>query len=164
MNHITRAFVPLIRNANKFHKYPILLSSRTYADGMPLTFASPSQVYYDQASVKQIDVPSFSGSFGILPKHVPCLAVLKPGVVTIYEEDGSNKKYFVSSGSISIHEDSSVQVLAEEAIPVDQIDKQAAQSGLATAQQHLTSASSDLERAEAQIEVEVHEALVKAAE
>lgn len=68
------------------------------------------QVFYDRAVIRQVDVPSFSGAFGILPKHVPTLAVLKPGVVTVYEEDGSNKKIFVSSGTVTINEDSSVQV------------------------------------------------------
>ena len=59
----------------------------------------------------QVDVPSFSGSFGILPSHVASLAVLKPGVVTVYEDDGATKKFFVSSGSITINDDSSVQIL-----------------------------------------------------
>ena len=52
------------------------------------------QTLYDKKVVKQVDVPSYSGSFGILANHVPCLAVLKPGVVTVYEDDGSSKKYF----------------------------------------------------------------------
>ena len=39
-------------------------------------------------------MPSLSGSFGILPNHVPTLAVLKPGVVTVHEADGSHRKYF----------------------------------------------------------------------
>ena len=69
----------------------------------------------------QVDVPSFSGSFGILPNHVPALAVLSPGVVTVYEDDGAAKKFFVSSGSITINEDSSVQILAEEAHSVDML-------------------------------------------
>lgn len=67
-------------------------------------------MFYESASVKQVDVPSFSGSFGILPKHVPTLAVLKPGVVTVFENDGNVKKIFVSSGTVTINEDSSVQV------------------------------------------------------
>lgn len=67
-------------------------------------------MFYDQSVIKQVDVPSFSGSFGILPKHVPTLAVLKPGVVTVYEEDGSVKKIFVSSGTVTINENNSVQV------------------------------------------------------
>lgn len=67
-------------------------------------------MFYDGSSVKQVDVPSFSGSFGILPRHVPTLAVLKPGVVTVYENDGKVNKIFVSSGTVTINDDSSVQV------------------------------------------------------
>ena len=71
--------------------------------------------------MKQIDVPSFSGSFGILPNHVPSLAVLKPGVVTVFENDGAVKKFFVSSGSVTINEDATVQILAEEAHPLEDL-------------------------------------------
>lgn len=73
-------------------------------------------MFYDSVSVRQVDVPSFSGSFGILPKHVPTLAVLKPGVVTVFENDGAVKKIFVSSGTVTINEDSSVQVWAEKCV------------------------------------------------
>ena len=77
--------------------------------------------YLQDAAVKQIDVPSFSGSFGILPNHVPSLAVLKPGVVTVFENDGAVKKFFVSSGSVTINEDATVQILAEEAHPLEDL-------------------------------------------
>merc|ERR1712019_193475 len=61
---------------------------------MAFTFAAPNGVHYDAASVKQVDVPSFSGTFGILPDHVPALAVLAPGVVTVFEDSGDTKKFF----------------------------------------------------------------------
>ena len=66
-------------------------------------------------------MPSFSGSFGILPNHVPSLAVLRPGVVTVFENEGNVKKFFVSSGSVTINEDASVQILAEEAHPLEDL-------------------------------------------
>jgi F-type H+-transporting ATPase subunit delta len=135
--------------------------SRTYAD-MAFTFASPASVLYNKANVKQIDVPSFSGSFGILPNHVPVIAVLKPGVITVHEQDGANKKYFVSSGSVTINDDSSVQILAEEAFPVDQLDAQAVREGAAKAAQDLLSASSEVAKAEAQIALDCYDALQKA--
>lgn len=122
------------------------------------------QVFYDSADVKQVDVPSFSGSFGILPKHVPILAVLKPGIVTVFENDGTTKKIFVSSGTVTINDDSSVQVLAEEACLVEQLDAAAAREVLSKAQSDLASASTEIAKAEAAIAVEVGEALVKAAE
>lgn len=61
-----------------------------------------SQTFYTNQSVKQVDVPSLNGSFGILPNHVPILAVLKPGVITVHEDDGSLKKVLVSSGTVNI--------------------------------------------------------------
>ena len=69
----------------------------------------------------------------------------------------------VSSGTITINDDSSVQVLAEEAVPVENLDSQAAREALSNAQQQLASASGDVAKAEAQIAVEVSEAIVSAA-
>ncbi len=68
----------------------------------------------------------------------------------------------VSSGTIAINDDSSVQVLAEEAVPLEYLDAQAARESLAKAQQELSSASGEVEKAEAQIAIEVSEALVQA--
>merc|ERR1711954_264690 len=130
---------------------------------MSLTFGGPNAVFYNKASnVKQVDVPSFSGAFGILPNHVPTLAVLKPGVVTVYEDDGATKKFFVSSGSISINEDASVQILAEEAHKVEDLDVAAARDIVAKAQQKVASSTDETAKAEAMIELEVGEALVAA--
>lgn len=143
---------------------PILKQAvRGYADEMAFTFAAANKVFYANSNVKQVDVPSFSGAFGILPKHVPTLAVLKPGVVTVFEQDGSSKKVFVSSGTVTINEDSSVQVLAEEAHLVEDLDASAAREQLSKAQADLSKASSEQEKAEALIAIEVAEALVAAA-
>ena len=123
-----------------------------------------SQVFYHNADVKQVDVPSYSGNFGILANHVPALAVMKPGVVTVFENEGSAKKYFVSSGTIAINDDSSVQVLAEEAVPVEWLDGPACRQLLNEAQANAGKAGTEQEKAEAAIAVEVTEALVKAVE
>merc|ERR1712059_114831 len=131
---------------------------------MSFTFAAPNALHYNAASVKQIDVPSFSGSFGILPAHVASLAVLKPGVVTVYEGGGAAKKFFVSSGSITINDDHSVQIIAEEAHKVEDLDLAAAREVLASAQAEASKAGDEVAKAEAQIAVEVGEALVAAAQ
>ena len=81
------------------------VSSRAMSE-MSFTFAAPNGVHYNQANVKQVDVPSFAGSLGILPQHVPTLAVLKPGVITVEEESGDKKQFFVSSGTVTVNEDS----------------------------------------------------------
>lgn len=41
----------------------------------------------------QVDVTSTTGTFGILPGHVPVIAVLKPGLLSVYEKEKVTK-YF----------------------------------------------------------------------
>merc|ERR1719367_2202888 len=131
-----------------------MISTSAVRSEMSVTFGGPNAVYYNKATnIKQIDVPSFSGAFGILPNHVPTLAVLKPGVVSVYEEEGAVKKFFVSSGSVSINEDASVQILAEEAHPVEDLDVAAARDIVAKAQQKVASSTDETAKAEAQIAV-----------
>lgn len=130
------------------------MQSRGYADEMSFTLAAANKTFYDKANVRQVDVPSFSGAFGILPKHVPTLAVLKPGIVTVYEHDGTQKKVFVSSGTITVNEDASVQVLAEEAASLEDLDLSSAREVLAEAQRDLSTASTDKVKALVQIAFE----------
>ncbi|XP_028300811.1 ATP synthase F(1) complex subunit delta, mitochondrial [Gouania willdenowi] len=149
--------------------FPVLRHSRSYAEAasgsqMSFTFASPTQVFFKEASVKQVDVPTLTGAFGILPSHVPTLQVLRPGVVTVFNDDGSADKYFVSSGSVTVNADSSVQLLAEEAVPLDQLDSAAAKANLEKAQSALAASSDEAARAEAQISLEANEAIIKALE
>ncbi|XP_078054420.1 ATP synthase F(1) complex subunit delta, mitochondrial [Mustelus asterias] len=134
------------------------------AAGMSFTFASPTEVFYNEANVKQVDVPTMTGSFGILPAHVPTLQVLKPGIVTVFDEEGAQSKYFVSSGSVTVNADSSVQLLAEEAAALDELDLTAAKANLDKANAELSSASDEMQRAEVLISIEANEAIVKALE
>eukprot|EP00268_Persea_americana_P002594 TRINITY_DN107_c0_g1_i3.p1 TRINITY_DN107_c0_g1~~TRINITY_DN107_c0_g1_i3.p1 ORF type:complete len:203 (-),score=39.16 TRINITY_DN107_c0_g1_i3:332-940(-) len=117
--------------------------------------------YQSELSTKQVDmviIPATTGQMGVLPGHVATIAELKPGVLSVHE--GSEvTKYFVSSGFAFIHANSFADIVAVEAVPVDQIDPSLVQKGLAEFTQKLSSASTDLEKAEAQIGVDVHSAL-----
>lgn len=123
--------------------------------GLHLTFASPNKSFFDNQIVKQVDAPSYSGSLGILENHVPILAVLKPGVVTVHKEDGSTEKVFVAAGTLTMNEDSSLLILASEAVNVEDLDASEAQKNLAAASSQSTP--------EAKIQVEVNEAIIEAA-
>uniref|UniRef100_A0A3B3XAQ4 F1F0-ATP synthase delta subunit C-terminal domain-containing protein n=1 Tax=Poecilia mexicana TaxID=48701 RepID=A0A3B3XAQ4_9TELE len=72
--------------------------------------------------------------------------------------------YAVSSGSVTVNADSSVQLLAEEAVPLDQLDVAAAKANLEKAQSELAGAADEARRAEVQINIEANEAIVKALE
>ena len=73
------------------------------------------QVFYNQdTEVKQVDVPCINDVMGICPNHVPMLGVLKPGLVNVIHESGETKKFIISSGSVTINFDNTVQLLVEE--------------------------------------------------
>uniref|UniRef100_A0A2K5ILG0 ATP synthase F(1) complex subunit delta, mitochondrial n=1 Tax=Colobus angolensis palliatus TaxID=336983 RepID=A0A2K5ILG0_COLAP len=138
-----------------------------WARGRPAPPSFPtllSQVFFNGANVRQVDVPTLTGAFGILAAHVPTLQVLRPGLVVVHAEDGTTSKYFVSSGSIAVNADSSVQLLAEEAVTLDMLDLGAAKANLEKAQAELLGAADEATRAEIQIRIEANEALVKALE
>ena len=103
-------------------------------------------------------IPATTGQMGVLPGHVATIAELKPGVLSVHE--GSEvTKYFVSSGFAFIHANSYADIVAVEAVPLNNVDPSLVQRGLADFTQKLTSATTDLEKAEAQIGVDVHSAL-----
>ena len=106
---------------------------------------SSAQNFYNNVEVKQVDVSSTTGTFGILPNHVPAISVLKPGLVVVYEQDDKQNKFFgmlnysmfhimvhlcfllshiASSGTVTINADSTVQILVEDAYPLDMLDAQ----------------------------------------
>jgi F-type H+-transporting ATPase subunit delta len=55
---------------------------------------------------------------GVLPGHVPTIAELKPGILSVI--DGTEvKQYFVSSGFAFVHANSVTDIVAIEAVPLD---------------------------------------------
>ncbi|XP_028777969.1 ATP synthase subunit delta', mitochondrial [Neltuma alba] len=117
--------------------------------------------YSSELSAKEVDmviVPATTGQMGVLPGHVATIAELKPGVLSVHEGNDVTK-YFVSSGFAFVHANSVADIIAVEAVPVDQIDGSLVQKGLQEFTQKLSSATTDLEKAEAQIGIDVHSAL-----
>ncbi|PKI46923.1 hypothetical protein CRG98_032734 [Punica granatum] len=117
--------------------------------------------YASELATKEVDmviIPATTGQMGVLPGHVPTIAELKPGILSVHEGNDVTK-YFLSSGFAFIHANSVADIIAVEAVPVDRIDQNSVQKGLAEFTQKVNSASTDLEKAEAQIGVDVHSAL-----
>ena len=59
-------------------------------------------------------VPGADGMFGVLPGHVPTISELKPGVVEVTTAPGEVQKYFVSSGFVFAHADSTLDICGIE--------------------------------------------------
>eukprot|EP00249_Psilotum_nudum_P027175 c34558_g1_i1 orf=607-1236(-) len=130
----------------------------TIPSKVTLNFVLPYDIMIEAKEVDMVIVPATTGQMGVLPGHVPTIAELKPGILSVHE--GSEvTKYFVSSGFAFIHANSFADIIAVEASPLDHFDSEEVTKGLSEYTQKLNTASTELEKAEAQIGVEVHSAL-----
>mmetsp|Transcript_11896 Transcript_11896/g.51224 ORF Transcript_11896/g.51224 Transcript_11896/m.51224 type:complete len:215 (+) Transcript_11896:73-717(+) len=126
---------------------------------LTLNFYMPHEIEYEGAEVDSIQLPAVTGDMGVLPGHVPTVAQLRPGVVSVNMDDKETKKYFVSSGFAFVHANSVTDVMAVEAVPVEQLDGEAVKKALADYQAKLVNAKDDYEKAAAQIGIDVTQAM-----
>jgi len=98
----------------------------------------------------------------VLADHVPVIAELRPGVITINVEAGKEEKYFVAAGFAIVEPESKMTISAVEAAPLTDIDATAARRALEKCQQLVSSAKDDSERARAQIGVDLYSAMLQA--
>lgn len=134
----------------------------TTPEKLTLNMYMPHAIEFSKAEVDMVLVPAVSGDFGVLPGHVATVAQLRPGVVAVHLDDKDVRKYFVSSGFAFVHADSSADICAVEAVPLDQLDVEAVKKGLAEYQSKLVNAKDDYEKAAAQVGVEVTGAMASA--
>src|SRR5262245_45131513 len=82
-----------------------------------------------------VQAPGELGEFELLPGHVPMLAALRPGVLTIGTK--ARQRYAVSSGYLRVDPSGAVEILVEQAMPTVDIDAEAAKKDLSLAEGEL---------------------------
>ncbi len=71
--------------------------------------------------VERVTVPGADGDFGVMAHHAAFVSTLRPGVLVIEEKIGSERKVFVRGGFAEAGEQG-LTVLAEQAVPVEDLD------------------------------------------
>lgn len=139
----------------------------TNASGAPLLnlkFNTPVDSIVNKPVYMAI-VPAVTGQMGILADHVKSMAQLKPGVVSLYGNDGNDLigRYFVSGGFAKIDpEGTSISVA--DAVKLEDLDLAAAKKALELATANLAKSTSEVEKAEISIQAECLEAIISAIE
>jgi F-type H+-transporting ATPase subunit epsilon len=112
--------------------------------------------------VDMVVAPGAAGDFGVLPNHSLLMSLLRPGVIEIYEGNQVTRRIFVGGGFAEVNPQGCI-VLAEEALPVEEIDLEAARRRLKDAQDDLGEAKDDAAHAAAEREIGIAEAQIQAA-
>jgi F-type H+-transporting ATPase subunit epsilon len=115
-------------------------------------------------------VPGADGELGVLPRHVPLVAVLKPGAVRIEPPGAEEEVLFVSGGFVEVGrkdqegERTVVTVLADTGEHAHDIDEAQAEEARKRAQELLTRRLSTAEYAEAAALLERSTARIRVAD
>ena len=94
---------------------------------------SPERLVKSQP-VEMVVVPGAEGDLGILPGHSPLIAEVRPGVIDIREHGEVSEQIFHSGRFCEVSPERCT-VLAEEAIPIIEIDKAVAEQRLRLAKE-----------------------------
>ena len=130
------------------------------ADTFQFELVAPEKLIFSDA-VEFVVVPGVEGDFGVLPGHALLLSTVRPGVVEIHEDNQPKHRYFVSGGFAEVTGERCT-VLSTETIPIDDIDREAVQKRLESAQLELRDASSDEDRTKYEADVTVAQAMLDA--
>lgn len=107
-------------------------------------------------------VPGAEGDFGVLPRHSLLISAVRPGVIDIYEGKEIKERIFVAGGFAEVTPERCT-VLAEEALPVGDIDRAAVEARINDLRDDLGDAESDDERNAVEKRLKVAEAMLAAA-
>jgi len=130
------------------------------ADTVDFELVSPQRLLKSEP-VEMVVVPGAEGDLGILPNHSPLIATMRPGVIDIHEGGKVKEQIFVAGGFCEVSPERCT-VLAEEAVPVAELDKAAAESRLQAAQKAESEADEHGKR-KAEAERRAAEAMLAAA-
>ena len=130
------------------------------ADGLSFELVSPEKLLLSR-EVEMVVVPGAEGDFGVLPMHAPFISTVRPGIIVVFEGGKPVERIFVSGGIAEVTPERCT-VLAEEAVPVDALDRAAAEQQIADARDDLGDAKSDQERGKAETQIAVGEAKLAA--
>lgn len=97
----------------------------------------------------QAVVPGSEGYFTMLAEHAPFLSTLRPGILEVsISGDPAVKRFFVRGGFADASP-AGLTVLAEEAIPVEEIDAAVLDLSVRNAEEDVADARTDDERRQA---------------
>ena len=110
--------------------------------------------------VDMVVVPGAEGDFGVLPGHSPLISAVRPGVIDIHNGGRVSERIFVAGGFAEVSPERCT-VLAEEAVAVTDINREAAEKRLEDAKAALAEAE-DGAKGAAEKEVKAAEAMLAA--
>jgi F-type H+-transporting ATPase subunit epsilon len=111
------------------------------ADAFNFELVSPERLLVSE-KVSEVVIPATLGEMTVLVNHAPTMTTIKPGVVTVKLASGQVNKYVVFGGFADILPDSCT-LLAESAVPANELTRDTLQKRIEATQADIGKAKND---------------------
>jgi F-type H+-transporting ATPase subunit epsilon len=115
------------------------------ADRVQFELVTPERLLLSEM-VEMVVVPGTEGNFGVLPGHAPLISSIRPGTIDVYEGQTITRHIFVVSGIAEVTAERCT-VLADEALPPEELDRGGIEAELQTIEGNLPSLREQIGRA-----------------
>jgi len=116
------------------------------AEKISFDLVSPERLLLS-AEADMVTVPGAEGYMGVMAGHAPVVSTLRAGMIDVMV-DGVDSRYFIRGGFAEINADKII-VLAEEALPMSELDLAVLDQRIKDAQDEEVSATNDADRQKA---------------
>lgn len=103
---------------------------------------SPEKLLFS-GEVESVVVPGTEGDFQVFKDHAPVMSTLKPGIVAVEENSSKQMRLFVRGGFAEVSA-KGLTILAEEALPVEDLDGERIAQEIKNAEEDLADAKTDV--------------------
>ena len=117
------------------------------ADRIAFDLVSPERLLLSEEA-EMVTVPGSEGDLGVLAGHMPVISSLRPGVIDVRGGSEGDARFFVLGGFAEVNP-LKITVLAEEAIPMAEVDAGVLDQRIRNAEEDISLAKTDAERAKA---------------
>jgi F-type H+-transporting ATPase subunit epsilon len=111
----------------------------------PFELVSPDKVLFS-GPAQSVVVPGYEGDFQVLADHAPTMTAVRPGVVSIADASGGRLRVFIRGGFADVNP-LGLTILAETAIPFEDLDAAHLDREIRNAEEDLADASEDQKQA-----------------
>jgi F-type H+-transporting ATPase subunit epsilon len=110
------------------------------AEKLHFSLVSPDRELFS-GEVDHVVAPGTEGEFGVLARHAPFMATIKPGPLRILN-DGTERRIFVNGGFADVTPEG-LTVLAEDALDLDGLDPAKLEQDLKDTREDVADAGAD---------------------
>ena len=113
------------------------------ADKITFDLVAPERLLLSQQA-DMVTIPGSEGYMGVMAGHAPLVSTLRPGMIDVLV-DGKDTRFFIAGGFAEISA-TKITVLAEEALPMSEMDLAVIDQRIKDMEEDLIAAKTDADK------------------